>query len=123
MPSNNKDRYYLIERKAKELIKYIDVYTRHFPKYQKYVLGERLRNQSQDLIDIIITINKKHYKKTDLSMLDVRHEQLRVNANISYELELVKYDMYHHLANLIDEMGKMIGAWLKFINSNENGKN
>ena len=51
MPSNNKDRYYEIERKAKELIKYIDVYTRHFPKYQKYVLGERLRNQSQDLID------------------------------------------------------------------------
>lgn len=123
MPSNNKDRYYEIERKAKELIKYIDVYTRQFPKYQKYVLGERLRNQSQDLIDLIITINKKHYKKTDLSLLDVRHEQLRVNVNISYELELVEYDRYHHLANLINEIGRMIGGWFKAINSIENGKN
>ncbi len=123
MPSNNKDRYYEIERKAKELIKYIDVYTRHFPKYQKYVLGERLRNQSQDLIDLIITINKKHYKKTDLSLLDVRHEQLRVNTNISYELELVEEYRYRHLANLINEIGRMIGGWLKTINSIENGKN
>lgn len=123
MPSNNKDRYYEIERKAKELIKYIDVYTRHFPKYQKYVLGERLRNQSQDLIDLIITINKKHYKKTDLSLLDVRHEQLRVNTNISYELELVEECRYRHLANLINEIGRMIGGWLKTINSIENGKN
>ena len=123
MPSNNKDRYYEIERKAKELIKYIDVYTRHFPKYQKYVLGERLRNQSQDLIDLIITINKKHYKKTDLSLLDVRHEQLRVNTNISYELELVDEYRYRHLANLINEIGRMIGGWLKTINSIENGKN
>ena len=110
MPSNNKDRYYEIERKAKELIKYIDVYTRHFPKYQKYVLGERLRN-------------KKHYKKTDLSLLDVRHEQLRVNTNISYELELVEEYRYHHLANLINEIGRMIGGWLKTINSIENSKN
>lgn len=123
MPNNNKDRYYEIERKAKELIKYIDVYTRHFPKYQKYVLGERLRNQSQDLIDLIITINKKHYKKTDLSLLDVRHEQLRVNTNISYELELVEEYRYRHLANLINEIGRMIGGWLKTINSIENGKN
>lgn len=123
MLNNNKDRYYLIERKAKELIKYIDVYTRQFPKYQKYVLGERLRNQSQDLIDLIITINKKYYKKTDLTLLDVRHEQLRVNTNISYELELVEYYRYHQLAKLIDELGKMIGGWIKSINSNENGKN
>ena len=123
MPSNNKDRYYEIERKAKELIKYIDVYTRHFPKYQKYVLGERLRNQSQDLIDLIITINKKYYKKTDLTLLDVRHEQLRVNTNISYELELVEEYRYRHLANLINEIGRMIGGWLKTINSIENGKN
>ena len=123
MLNNNKDRYYLIERKAKELIKYIDAYTRQFPKYQKYVLGERLRNQSQDLIDLIITINKKYYKKTDLTLLDVRHEQLRVNTNISYELELVEFYRYNHLAKLIDELGKMIGGWIKSINSNENGKN
>ena len=123
MLNNNKDRYYLIERKAKELIKYIDAYTRQFPKYQKYVLGERLRNQSQDLIDLIITINKKYYKKTDLTLLDVRHEQLRVNANISYKLGLVEYHRYHHISNLIDEIGKMIGSWIKSINSNENGKN
>jgi len=120
---SSQERYFLIERKARELIKYIDIYTKHFPKYQKYVLGERLRNQAQDIIELIITINKKYYKKTDLTLLDITHEKLRVNLLISYELELTEARRYHHAALLVDEIGKMIGAWLRLVRSYEYGKN
>lgn len=122
MLNNNENRYYLIERKAKELIKYLDIYTLQFPKHQKYVLGERIRNYAQDVLDLIITINKKHFKKTDWTLLDVRHEQLRVNVQLAYELGYPRLNTYDEAASKVDEIGKMIGAWYKEIHSIKTAK-
>ena len=60
--------------------------------------------------------SKKFHKKTDISQLNVKHEVLRQMINISFELGYANQKSYHHLSLLIDEIGKMIGAWIKTLN-------
>lgn len=108
--------YFLIERKVKNLISYVNIYTRHFPKHEKYVLGESIRRKSYELLELVVIINKKFHKKTDISQLNVKHEVFRQLINISFELGYSKQKSYHHLSLLVDEIGKMIGAWIKTLN-------
>jgi len=107
--------YLLIERKTKNLISYVNIYTKHFPKHEKFVLAENIRIKSYELLEIVVTINKKIHKKTDISNLNVKHEVLRQMVNISFELGYSTQKSYHHLSLLIDEIGKMIGAWIKLL--------
>lgn len=105
--------YLLIERKVKNMISYSNIYTKHFPKHEKFVLGESIRKLTYELLELVVIINKKFHKKTDISQLNVKHEVLRQMINISFELGYATQKSYHHLSLLIDEIGKMIGAWIK----------
>ncbi|MCT7489134.1 diversity-generating retroelement protein Avd [Aliarcobacter cryaerophilus] len=108
------NRYFLIEKKIKDLISYINIYSKHLPKHEKYVLGEKLRRLSYEILELAITVNKKVFKKTDLTQLNIKHEILRQLVEVSYDLGYVdKVQRYHHLSLLIDELGKMIGSWIK----------
>lgn len=117
------NRYFLIEKKIKDLISYINIYSKHLPKHEKYVLGEKLRRLSYEILELAITVNKKVFKKTDLTQLNIKHEILRQLVEVSYDLGYVdRVQRYHHLSLLIDELGKMIGSWIKKLPKSGIGK-
>ena len=41
--SKRDERYYLIERRCKDLCLYLDVLTRNMPRYEKYILSAKMR--------------------------------------------------------------------------------
>lgn len=108
------------------LIKLANINLNHFPKHEKFGLCQSIRNAMYEVYDLIIEGEKRYHKKTTLTNLDIRHEQLRMLVRLAFELDYFKYHngkaersekeytrRYLALNGLIDEVGAMIGGWIK----------
>jgi four helix bundle protein len=130
-----KDGEASLDRKFSETMKLINVYLNHFPKHERYALCNRIRNTAYDIYDLITEGQKRYYKKTTLSSLDIAHEKLRMQIYLAYELGYFKFkdgrtsekspeQLEEHrfvtLSALVDELGKMIGAWIAKVKQNGN---
>jgi hypothetical protein len=117
-----------IHRKFAEMIKLLNTYLNHFPRHEKYGLCLQIRTAAYETYGFMIEAQKRYRKKTALGNLDVRHEQLRLLVNLAHELnyfqfkdgktdsqkpELLANHRFMALSKLIDEIGRMIGGWLK----------
>lgn len=105
--------YWLIVKKIRDMIKYNHIMLKQFPKEEKYLLANKIRELSYKIFEGAIIVNKKFHKKTTLSEMNVNHELLRQLVNLAYELKYIDHQK-HRVSQLnLNEVGKMIGAWIK----------
>lgn len=105
--------YLLIVKKIRDLIVYNNIMLKQFPKHEKYLLANKIRETGYEIFEAAITINKKFHKKTTFSDLNVKHELLRQFVNLAFELKYIDAQKHRVSQLMIDEVGKMIGAWIK----------
>lgn len=111
-----------------ETARQINLYLNHFPRHEKYALAQQIRNALYDVYALIVEAQKRYHKKTTLTNLDIRHEQLRMFVNLAHSLGYFQYRdgrpsaespeeeaVRRHLvlSRMIDEFGRMIGGWLR----------
>lgn len=97
----------------------------HFPSCHKYALTQEMRRAFVDVYGLVAEGQKRWHKKTTLSSLDIRHEQMRMLLWLAFELRLfaaVKGRIdggqaeadrkYLHLSAMWDEIGALIGGWI-----------
>ena len=108
-------------------MKLLNVYLNHFPAHEKYALSNQIRKTAYSLYDFITEGQKRYYKKTTLTNLDISHEKLRMQIFLAYELgyfnfkdgrnskKKIEEKRYSAISRQIDELGKMIGGWIKKI--------
>ena len=80
-----------LDRKFVETMKLLNVYLNHFPKHEKYALCNRIRNTAYELYDLISEGQKRYYKKTSLSAMDITHQKLRMQVYLAYELGYFRF--------------------------------
>lgn len=103
----------LIRQKCESMIKYGYVALRQFPKFERHVLAAELRTSMWALLRLIVVCNKRHHKKTTLQDLDAELDLLRCQVRLAKALGYLDFQKYEHWAKLNDEIGRMIGGWLK----------
>ncbi len=119
----------LLNRKFVEFANLLNIYLNHFPKHEKYALCLAIRNAAYDVYGYIIEAQKRYHKKTTLTHLDVRHEQLRMLVNLAHEMGYFGFkdgrskgahspdELGAHrfltLSRMVDELGRMIGGWIQ----------
>lgn len=103
-----------IFKKIYELIIVIYQYVRLFPKQEKFILGERIENASVDLLEGIITANQKQQKLSSLVEVSVKLDVLRIFIRLSKDLRLLDLKKYENLITHIQEIGRMLGGWIKY---------
>ena len=116
-----------LDQKFIALAKQVNLYLNHFPAHERYGLALEIRKVTYDVYSIIVECQKRYQKKTSLTNLDVRHEQLRMLVRLAYELGYFGFEngsksdrshqelsdhRYLALSRMIDEMGRMIGGWI-----------
>ena len=113
-----------LNRKYMQMIKLLNVYLNHFPRFEKFALSNNIRNTAYDLYDLITECQKRYYKKTSLTELDVTHQKLRMQVYLANELNYFSFKdgkndenidaskRFIAISNLIDELGRIIGAWM-----------
>lgn len=114
----------ILNRKYVEMIKLLNIYLNHFPRFEKYALCNTIRNTSYEMYDLITECQKRYFKKTSLTELDIVHEKLRMQIHLANEMDYFnfkdgKYDKnidsskrFLAISRLIDEIGKIIGSWI-----------
>lgn len=113
-----------MNRKFMEMIKLLNIYLNHFPKFEKYALANNIRNTAYELYDLITECNKRYFKKTTITNLDIVHQKLRMQIYLANELGYFAFingkkeesnpeQKYMAIERHIDELGRMIGAWIK----------
>ena len=114
----------IMNQKFFEMIKLLKIYLNHFPKDEKFALCLSIRNTAYEVFDLITESQKRYYKKTSLTNLDIKHEQLRMKIYLANELGYFNFKdgrredgvdgrhKYLSISKLIDEIGRMIGAWI-----------
>lgn len=134
MRTRGKDGETELNRKFMEFMKLLNIYLNHFPKHEKFALSNRIRNTAYELYDLITEGQKKYFKKTTLADLDVTHEKLRMQLYLAYEMGYFRYKNSREVVEspatleekrfttiglLCDELGRMIGGWIKKIKEDQ----
>ena len=114
-----------LNRKFVEMMKLLNIYLNHFPRYEKFALSNDIRNTAYRVYDLITECQKKYYKKTSLTALDIEHEKLRMQIILSNELGYFAFKdgsknsklarpehRFLAISQMIDEIGRIIGAWI-----------
>jgi len=114
----------ILNRKFMQMMKLLNIYLNHFPRHEKYALSNNIRNTAYNIYDLITECQKRYYKKTTLTELDVTHQKLRMQIYLANELGYFTFKdgkpskdtdapkRFLAISNLIDEIGKIIGAWI-----------
>ena len=116
-----------LDKRFTDMAKLMNIYLNHFPKHEKYGLALEIRKAAYEMYGFIVESQKRYHKKTALSNLDIRHEQLRMLVRLAHALGYFEFkdgkraehdpvEQGEHrflaLSRLVDELGKMIGGWL-----------
>lgn len=111
-----------IKEKIYEMILYGSPALMQFPKSEKYVLASKIRETMYRMFELAVTIEKKYYKKTTLQELDVELDVLRHLVRMAADKRLypnqapcLPMKKYEHWARLLDEIGRMIGGYKKYV--------
>ena len=114
----------ILNRKFVEMAKLMNIYLNHFPRFEKYALSNNIRNTMYHLYDLITECQKRYYKKTSLTELDITHQKLRMQIYLANELGYFEFrdgkkndkvnasKRFLAITKLVDEIGRIIGAWI-----------
>jgi len=115
-------------RKYIDFLKQLNLYLSHFPKHEKYALCQSIRQDAYNVFDLMVEGQKRYYKKTSLSTMDVQFEQLKAKILLAYHLGYFEFKdgktdeknpttmsekRFAVLSRMADELGRMIGGWIK----------
>jgi S23 ribosomal protein. len=124
------DTEVLMYRKFVEFAKLLNVYLNHFPRHEKFALANRIRNTAYEVYELIMEGQKRYFKKTTLTNLDIVHEKLRMQIWLAYELgyfryknekeveknpELQEQKRITAITDKVDELSRIIGGWINKI--------
>ena len=84
-----------------------------FPKSQKFLLGDRLQTLALDVQEHLIEASYTRDKVARLAQANLGLEKLRILFRLAYDLQLTDQRRYEFAARAIDEIGRMVGGWLK----------
>lgn len=86
---------------------------RNFPRDSRFILGDRILLNCYDILEGLV---EARYAKNKLEILrrqNLRIEKLRFQTRLCKDLRFISLDQYGRLCVMMNEVGKMIGGWLK----------
>jgi len=103
-----------ILEKVYELILWLYPTVNKFPKSQRFVLGQRIETVSLGILEKIIAANQSRAKTAYLKKTSIELDILRYLVRLSKDLHFISLRQYEFAAQKINEIGKMLGGWIKF---------
>ena len=104
-----------IFEKIYDLILWIYPTVNKFPKSQRFVLGQHIENTVLELLEGIIEANSQNNKPFYLKNLSLKLDRLRILMRLSKDLKFISIRQYEFVSSNINEVGKMLGGWLKSV--------
>ncbi len=88
-----------------------------FPKQYKFVLGDRMQNLSSELMELTVeayfTPGNTEAKRVLLQKANLKVELMRRYLRLCADLGLLSLSSVERLQRPVDEIGRMLGGWIK----------
>ncbi len=84
-----------------------------FPRNFRFVLGERIERNLHDLLETLIRAKYTRNRQGLLSQANLNLEILRFQLRLAKDLQCLKVNSYGFATKAVNEIGAMVGGWLK----------
>ena len=85
--------------------------THNFPREYKYTLGQKMKEISANLLDLIVIINSQENKVPYFPKIRVQLERLRIQIRVAFDLKIVKGKKLEFLNRILEEISKQNEGW------------
>ena len=96
-----------------DFLKWLLVTVDGFPKKARFNFSDRLTNLSLQIAEDLVEARYNKNKSVVLRRANMNLEKIRILMRICFELRFLSRQGYEHSSMLINEVGKMLGGWLK----------
>jgi hypothetical protein len=87
--------------------------TEKFPKRVRFTFADRINNLALDIVEDLVEARYSRDKQLLLKRVNLRLEQLRILLRLCHQLQYLPHQGYEHATRAINEVGRMLGGWLK----------
>lgn len=99
---------------------YKDIYQviEKMPKKDKYSIGLKIDKGTLDLLELIITAGSIKGSDEKINMLTISSSKLdllKLLVRLAYDIKAIDKKKYLSLEEGFQEIGRMLGGWLKFV--------
>ena len=99
--------------KTYDLILWSCNHTSKFPRNHRFVLGERIERNMYTLLETLIRAKYTKNRQRLLEEANLTLEILRFPMRLAKDLQCLKVQSYGFAARAIDEIGRLVGGWLR----------
>ena len=98
-----------------DLLMWLIPQVQKFPREYRFTVSEHIQKLLIGFQDNLIKAGKEKtdVKKNTLQEADIQLAQLRFWIRFSRDKELLKFQQYEHVIKMVNEVGRLLGAWLK----------
>jgi hypothetical protein len=104
---------FILRDKAERFIAELYLVLRRYPKSERHVLAAETRQTAYRFLRNVIVAGKTGEKKANLERADTELALLGAMLRIGKQLEYLQFTAYERLARLTDELGRILGGWIK----------
>ncbi len=97
--------YDLIMRLLPQIIK--------IPRSHRFVLGEKIETTVLHILELLIEATYEKEKIAILKRANIQLEKLRYFIRICKDMKFISIKQYEYVSKEIDEVGRLIGGWIK----------
>lgn len=102
-----------ILEKQYEMILWMFPLINGFPTKQRFVLGQQMQNSLLEILKKIIEANQDRNKLPILKQMSVELDKFRYLFRLAKDFKFISIRQYGFGADKINEIGRMLGGWLK----------
>lgn len=100
-----------------DLLMWLIPQVQKFPREYRFTISEHIQQLLIGFQDNLIKAGKEKTdaKRDILQEADIQLAQLRFWIRFSRDKELLKFQQYEHVIKMVNEVGRLLGAWLRKI--------
>lgn len=102
-----------LELKVCDMIGYGYTCLQRFPRTERHTLAADIKQSMFGILRLVIRAKRQYHKKTTLQDLDIENQTLMALVRLAKDLAFLPFKQYKLWAEMIVEIGRMIGGWLK----------
>ena len=93
--------------------------TNHFPRSQRFVVTKRLLDAALDLREHLEAAQHRrgNARLNALHRADESLSKVRLYLRLATRMKWMDAGQYRHAAGMVDEIGRLLGGWLKVTHS------
>jgi hypothetical protein len=99
--------------KTYAFLKWLLPHTVGFPKAQRFLMAKRIEDAALTFHERIVRAGCGGGSAGDLKETDIEMTKLRVYLRLAMEMQLLSFGQYEHAARMVDEIGRLLGGWVK----------